>query len=885
MQIEKVYEPQRFEPHWAQWWIDSGIFRASSKAPGKVFSLVIPPPNVTGSLHIGHMLEHTEIDVTVRWHRMLGDNTLWLPGTDHAGIATQMVVERKLAEEGIKRRDLGREEFEKRVWEWKAEYGDNIKRQMVRLGASCDWSRERFTLDPGLSRAVREVFVRLYEKGLIYRGEYMVNWCPRCHTALSDLEVAHSDVAGHLWHIRYPVKDMPGRFLTVATTRPETMLGDTAVAVNPKDERYADLHRASVQLPLMDREIPVILDELADPKFGTGVVKVTPSHDLNDFEAGRRHNLPKIQVIDENGVMTAAAGPYAGLDRFEARKRVVADLEASGALVKIEDYALSLGKCDRCKTVVEPLVSTQWFVKTKPLAEKAIEAVETGKIEFIPANWSKTYFEWMYNIRDWCISRQLWWGHRIPAWHCKECREIIVAREAPERCPRCGSEAPVQDTDVLDTWFSSGLWPFSTLGWPDQTEDLATYYPTSLLITGFDILFFWVARMAMLGIEFMGDVPFRQVYIHGLVRDADRQKMSKTKGNVVDPLVVTEKYGTDAVRMALLQGAAPGTDIVLTEERMESSRAFANKIWNAARFLFMNMERSGVEPWVPDRLEDFHPQPDTVTLEIPIEDRWIFSRLNSCAEQVNRAIETYRYHEAAQVLWQFFWHEFCDWYLELKKLYFKENSGLTPGWRNILAAFETALRLLHPAMPFLTEELWQRLGTQGEGRPASIAVASFPKYRQESTDFAAEREIGLVQEIVTMARTLRVEAKLDPKQQLEGTLYSRNNALEVAKRHATAIQKIANVKLEFKAEAAPKSAAMRSTAQFDLALQLPKTQEDAQRKRMEKEREQLVKNIANSERQLGDDTFTSKAPPHVVDMIRKKLEDYKAQLRKIDDAL
>jgi valyl-tRNA synthetase len=885
MQIEKVYEPQRFEPHWAQWWIDSGIFRASSKAPGKVFSLVIPPPNVTGSLHIGHMLEHTEIDVTVRWHRMLGDNTLWLPGTDHAGIATQMVVERKLAEEGIKRLDLGREEFEKRVWAWKAEYGDNIKRQMVRLGASCDWSRERFTLDPGLSRAVREVFVRLYEKGLIYRGEYMVNWCPRCHTALSDLEVAHSDVAGHLWHIRYPVKDMPGRFLTVATTRPETMLGDTAVAVNPKDERYADLHRASVQLPLMDREIPVILDELADPKFGTGVVKITPSHDLNDFEAGRRHNLPKIQVIDENGVMTAAAGPYAGLDRFEARKRVVADLDARGHLVKIEDYALSLGKCDRCKTVVEPLVSTQWFVKTKPLAEKAIEAVESGKIEFLPANWSKTYFEWMYNIRDWCISRQLWWGHRIPAWHCQECREIIVAREAPERCSRCGAEAPVQDTDVLDTWFSSGLWPFSTRGWPDQTEDLSTYYPTSLLITGFDILFFWVARMAMLGIEFMGDVPFRQVYIHGLVRDADRQKMSKTKGNVVDPLVVTEKYGTDAVRMALLQGAAPGTDIVLTEERMESSRAFANKIWNAARFLFMNMERSGVEPWVPDRLEDYHPQPDTVTLEVPIEDRWIFSRLNSCAEQVNRAIETYRYHEAAQVLWQFFWHEFCDWYLELKKLYFKENSGLTPGWRNILAAFETALRLLHPAMPFLTEELWQRLGTQAAGRPSSIAIASFPKYRQESTDFAAEREIGLVQEIVTMARTLRVEAKLDPKQQLEGTLYSRNNALDVAKRHATAIQKLANVKLEFKAEAAPKSAAMRSTAQFDLALQLPKTQEDAQRKRLEKEREQLVKNIANSERQLGDETFTSKAPAKVVDMIRNKMEDYKTQLRKIDDAL
>jgi valyl-tRNA synthetase len=885
MQIEKVYEPQRFEPHWAQWWIDSGIFRASGNNSGRVFSLVIPPPNVTGSLHIGHMLEHTEIDVTVRWHRMRGENTLWLPGTDHAGIATQMVVARKLAEEGIQYRDLGREEFEKRVWEWKAIYGDTIKRQMVRLGASCDWSRERFTLDPGLSRAVREVFVRLYEKGLIYRGEYMVNWCPTCHTAISDLEVEHADVNGHLWHIRYPVNDVPGRFLTVATTRPETMLGDTAVAINPKDERYFDLHGKTVQLPLMDRKIPIVLDDLADPEFGTGVVKVTPSHDPNDFEAGRRHNLPKIQVIDDNARMTAEAGPYAGLDRFEARKRIVADLEALGNLVKIEDYKLNVGRCQRSKDIVEPLVSTQWFVKTKPLAAKAIEAAESGRIEFIPANWAKTYYEWMYNIRDWCISRQLWWGHRIPAWHCQECREIVVAREAPATCPRCGASHLVQDSDVLDTWFSSGLWPFSTLGWPDQTEDLATFYPTSLLITGFDILFFWVARMAMLGIEFMGDVPFRQVYIHGLVRDAERQKMSKTKGNVVDPLVVTEKYGTDAVRMALLQGAAPGTDIVLTEERMESSRAFANKIWNASRFLFMNMERSAVEPWLPDSLEHFRPLSDNVTLEVRIEDRWIFSRLNNCAEQVNRAIESYRYHEAAQVLWHFVWHEFCDWYLELKKLRFQENSGITSGWRNTLAAFETMLRLLHPAMPFLTEELWQRLATDRSTRPISIAVAQYPQYRQESTDFTAEREIGILQEIVTMARTLRTEAKLDPKMQLEGALYSRNDALDMARRHGEAIQKLANVKLEFKAEAAPKASAIRSTAQFDLILHLPKQQEEAQRKRLEKEREQLDKNIANLERQLNDDAFLARAPQHVVEGMRQKLADYRVQREKLDGAL
>ena len=882
MQIEKVYEPQRFEPHWAQWWIDSGIFRAAGTSAVRSFSLVIPPPNVTGSPHIGHMLEHTEIDVTIRWHRMLGENTLWLPGTDHAGIATQMVVERKLAEEGIRRQDLGRDAFEKRVWEWKAEYGDNIKRQMIRLGASCDWSRERFTLDPGLSRAVREVFVRLYEKGLIYRGEYMVNWCPRCRTAISDLEVAHSDVPGHMWHLRYPVHGLPGRFVTVATTRPETMLGDTAVAINPKDERYRDLHGRTVDLPLMDREIPVILDELADPEFGTGVVKITPAHDPNDFEAGRRHNLAKIQVIGEDGVMTAAAGRYAGVDRFEARRQVLADLTALGALVKTEDYALNVGKCARCSTVVEPLVSTQWFVKTKPLAEKAIEAVETGRIVFVPANWSKTYFEWMYNIRDWCISRQLWWGHRVPAWHCQECHEIMVAREAPTTCGRCGSAELQQDTDVLDTWFSSALWPFSTLGWPDQTEDLKAFYPTSLLITGFDILFFWVARMAMLGIEFMGDVPFRQVYIHGLVRDAERQKMSKTKGNTIDPLVVTEKYGTDAVRMALLQGAAPGTDIVLTAERMESSRAFANKIWNAARFLLGKMEFCGVEPWLPARLEEFRPEADPETGVVPIEDRWIFSRLNACAAQANRAIETHRYHEAAQVLWHFFWHEFCDWYLELKKLEFRENSQLTPGWRNALAAFETALRLLHPAMPFLTEELWQRLATDRATRPVSIALVDYPQFREDATDAEAEREIGILQEIVTVARTLRTEAKLDPKLQVAGVLYSLGSALEVARRNAEAIRKLANVNLELKAEAAPKAPGIRSGPEFDLALHLPKAQEEAQSKRVEKEREQLVKNIANNERQLSDETFLGRAPAHVIESLRQKLAEYKTQLAKLD---
>jgi valyl-tRNA synthetase len=881
MQIEKVYEPQRFEPHWAQWWIDSGIFRASHDHPGRVFSLVIPPPNVTGVLHIGHMLEHAEIDVTVRWHRMIGDNTLWLPGTDHAGIATQMVVARQLKEEGVNYRDLGREKFEARVWQWKAQSGDTIKRQMVRLGASCDWSRERFTLDPGLSRAVREVFVRLYEKGLLYRGEYMVNWCPHCHTALSDLEVAHADVAGHLWHIRYPVNGMPGRYLTVATTRPETMLGDTAVAINVKDARYLDLHGKSVQLPLMDREIPIILDDLADPEFGTGVVKVTPAHDLNDFEAGKRHNLPKIKVIDENAVMTEAAGPYASLDRFVARKSVVADLEKIGALVKIEDYQLSLGKCNRCNTAVEPLISTQWFVKTKPLAEKAIAVVESGEIGFVPANWSKTYYEWMYNIRDWCISRQLWWGHRIPAWYCGECNEIIVSRETPTACPRCASSNLTQDPDVLDTWFSSGLWPFSTLGWPDKTADLAKFYPTSLLITGFDILFFWVARMVMMGCEFMGEIPFKQVYIHGLVRDADRQKMSKTKGNVIDPLVVTEKYGTDAVRMALLQGAAPGTDIVLTEERMESSRAFANKIWNAARFLFMNADASADVGQA---------------LGLSIEDRWIASRLNAAAEVANRAIEQYRYHELAQELWKFFWHEFCDWYLELKKV-------SATGWGNAVAAFETALRLLHPAMPFLTEELWQRLDLPA-GHAKSIALAPYPQYDAKLADPEAEKEVAIIQEIVTEIRSMRAFAALDsnaqvgPKHQLAGTLYPSHGIAEFARKHVHAIEKLGNVKLVFAdRKDFPGTVNLlrdeiyylyNSAQEFDIALQARCPQvvidpqaEAAQRKRLEKEIDQLDKNIASLEAQLSDEASLAKKPPKVVEGMRAKLAEYKAKRAKL----
>ena len=871
MQLDKVYEPRRFEPRWAQWWVESGIYRAEWQPNRPIFSLVIPPPNVTGSLHMGHMLEHTEIDVTVRWHRMRGDVTLWLPGTDHAGIATQMVVERQLIAEGLDRRTMGREAFEARVWKWKAESGGTIKRQMIQIGASCDWSRERFTLDPGLSRAVRETFVSLFEKGLLYRGEYMVNWCPRCLTAISDLETIHEETAGHLWHIGYPVvgsaaSDGVARFLVVATTRPETMLGDTAVAINARDERYIDLHGKSVRLPLMDREIPIILDDIADPEFGTGVVKITPAHDANDFEAGKRHSLRMIRVIDENAKITAEGGVYAGLDRYEARKRVVADLEAQGLLESVQAYNLSLGKCSRCKTAVEPLVSKQWFVKTKPLAAKAIAAVDEKRIDIVPENWVKTWNEWMHNIRDWCVSRQLWWGHRIPAWYCDACGETIVSRTDPSACTKCGG-ALRQDPDVLDTWFSSGLWPFSTLGWPDQTDDLKHFYPTTLLITGFDILFFWVARMAMLGIEFMGDVPFRQVYIHGLVRDADKQKMSKTKGNVIDPLVVTEEYGTDAVRMALLSGAAPGTDIVFTTDRLDSARAFANKIWNAARFLFLNMERSGVDVWMADDVNTYLPAANAA-----VEDRWIFSRLNECAREMNRAIEQYRFHEAAQLVWHFIYDDFCDWYIELKKMKFVEDSGLNDDWRNLLAAFESMLRLLHPVMPFLTEELWHRLGAEEE---KSISLVAFPAFDPARYDSEAENEIGLLQGVITALRGLRADLSLDPKMPLEGRV-----SREVDFR---AVQKLAGVTLSV--GEVPKSGAVRSSPDFDVMIDIPHGQLEAQKKRLEKDRDQLTKNIANSQRQLSDDVFLSKAPAKVVDSIRAKLAEYEAQLKKIEDSL
>jgi valyl-tRNA synthetase len=875
MQLEKVYEPQRFEPHWAQWWIDSNLYRVDIRhaIKDRIFSIVIPPPNVTGSLHIGHMLDHTVMDVAVRWHRMKGETTLWVPGMDHAGIGTQMVVERQLASEGLTRQQLGREEFERRVWQWKEHYGGRITEQIRREGASVDWSRERFTMDAGLSHAVRETFVRLWDKGLIYRGEYMVNWCPRCQTAISDVETVHEAIDSYLWHIRYPVV-ASDRTLTVATTRPETMLGDTALAVHPDDERYKDLHGKTALVPLIHREIPVIADAIVDPTFGTGVVKVTPAHDPNDFEIGKRHGLKFVKVIGEDARMTSSAGPYAGLDRFEARKRVVAALEQSGELVKAEPYTVSISKCERCKTIVEPLVSTQWFVRMKPLAEKALDAVKSGRIRFVPDDREVVFFQWMENIRDWCISRQLWWGHRIPAWHCRNCQQITVSRTTPATCPHCHSTEVEQDPDVLDTWFSSALWPFSTLGWPDETEDLKTFYPTSLLITGFDILFFWVSRMIMLGLECTGDVPFREVHMHGLVRDAERQKMSKTKGNVVDPIELMDRFGTDAVRIALLISAAPGADIALKEDRMEAARGFANKLWNASRLLFLNMERSGVTKWTPG-----------MTSAVSTEDAWIRDRLNVCCKTVNENLELHRYHEAGQALWDFVWHEFCDWYLEVKKLRFRENSGQDDHWTEALTIYESMLRLLHPFMPFITEELWQRLvATESIERPISISLAAYPEFREKFTYRARAEQFGRLQQIVTSARELRADNKLDPKSIFPATLYLRG--FQFAEQDLKVIGVLAKLKIEQRSSPpSEQRGVIRSTPEFNLQiLAAPAAQNGAPtaeaRARIEKEIANLERAIQNSRRQLSDSTFLSKAPEKVVSSLREKLADYENQLAK-----
>jgi len=857
--LNKGYEPHEVERKWYQYWESNGSFTAREENAAPAYSIVIPPPNVTGVLHMGHALNITLQDTLCRYRRLRGDNVLWMPGTDHAGIATQNVVERKLTEDGTDRHALGREKFIEAVWEWREKYGSAIINQLKRLGASCDWPRERFTMDEGLSQAVRKVFVQLYDEGLIYRGDYIINWCHRCHTALADLEVEHEDVDGHLYHIRYPFAREDGG-IVVATTRPETMLGDTAVAINPDDERYAGLNATHVTLPLMEREIPIIRDGYVDLKFGTGALKVTPAHDPNDFEIGQRHQLPNVKVIGDDGFMTAEAGRFAGLDRFACRDAVVEALREMGVLIKIEPLNHSVGHCYRCKTVVEPNLSTQWFVKVKPLAEKAIQAVENGQTKIIPTNWTQTYYDWMHNIRDWCISRQIWWGHQIPAWTCEDCGEITVAMEDPTACSQCGAAHLTRDTDVLDTWFSSALWPFSTMGWPEHTKLLKTFYPTATLVTGFDILFFWVARMMMMGLHFMDDVPFRDVYVHALVRDEHGKKMSKSKGNVIDPLNVIDAYGTDAFRFTLTAFAAQGRDIKMSEKRVEGYRNFINKLWNAARFALMHIEERVALP-------------EKERLSIP--DRWILSRLKGLIRETGRALDDYRFNDAAAMLYQFVWHEFCDWYLEAIKPALYGNQGedrrqATLGvlWR----VLHDTLILLHPVIPFVTEEIWEKFpGTAGSIMQATYP-ADAPAAETIAEDTQAEAAMQIITQVITGIRNIRGEMNIAPGLKLNATVQTDDGDVNIPlQAHQDLVSNLARLEslviapMGEKPRAAATAVIDGATIFVSLEGIIDFGQEAA---RLQKEIGKIDTELSTLNKKLGNEDFLNKAPEAVVNKVK-----------------
>jgi len=868
--LPKTYDPRGIEERWYTFWEENGLFRADVESQAPPYSIVIPPPNVTGSLHMGHALNNTLQDICVRYKRMDGFNVLWMPGTDHAGIATQNVVEKKLLEEGLTRHDLGRERFIQRVWQWKETSGGLIIHQLKRLGASCDWSRERFTMDEGLSRAVREVFVRLYKEGLIYRGHYIINWCPRCTTALSDLEVEHQEHSASLYYVRYPLADGDG-FITVATTRPETMLGDTAVAVHPEDQRFRHLVGRSCILPLVGRRLPIIADEYVQMEFGTGALKITPAHDPNDFDIGLRHRLDKVRVIDDSGVMNEQAGIYAGLDRDACRQRIVEDLEARGLLERMEPYHHMVGHCQRCRTVIEPTLSEQWFVKVKPLAEEAIRAVRDGRTRIIPKKWENDYFVWMENIRDWCISRQIWWGHRIPAWYCLECGGITVAAEDPVSCASCGGRRLEQEDDVLDTWFSSALWPFSTMGWPDETPELELFYPTSLLVTGFDILTFWVARMLMMGLKFMGDVPFREVYIHALVRDIEGRKMSKSLGNVIDPLEVIERYGADAFRFALAAFAAQGRDIKLSTERIEGYRNFLNKLWNAARFVMMNLDDGPVAPRSPREGG------------LRVADRWIWSRLTRTVQEVRGHLDAYRFNDAAGAIYQFLWHEYCDWYLEWVKpdLYQSHSSDDKRRAQGVaLAVLRDLLKLLHPFCPFVTEEIWHAL----PGSDGPLMKARFPIPEPSFLDPEAEAEVALVQEVVGAIRNLRAEMGVPPGAKVRVVLVPSPQREEILRSHASIIEVLARVEgLSVDARGSrPPKAVYALVEQVEVYLPLEGLLDlNKERQRLEKEMGEVDKDLAAVLRKLSNEEFTSKAPSNVVEKVRLKgseLESRRAKL-------
>ena len=876
--LDKSYNPHQVEEKWYRYWMEHGYFRANKDSEQEAYSIVIPPPNVTGSLHIGHALNNTLQDILIRFKRMQGCNVLWMPGTDHAGIATQNVVEKQLLAEGLDRHALGREKFIERVWKWKGQSGGTIINQLKKLGASCDWSRERFTMDEGLSEAVKEVFIRLYQEGLIYRSHYIINWCPRCQTALSDLEVEHQEILGKLYHLKYPFKESD-RFVVVATTRPETMLGDTAVAVNPEDKRYQAVIGKRIILPVVSREIPVIADPYVDIEFGTGALKITPAHDLNDFEIGLNHGLPQIKVINEEGRMNENAGPYRGMDRFECRKRIVEDFVRDGVLIKTEDYHHMVGHCYRCKTMVEPNLSLQWFVKTKPLAQEAIEVVRNGRTRIIPEVWEKTYFEWMENIRDWCISRQIWWGHRIPAWYCDSCREVIVAKETPTSCPKCGSNRLRPETDVLDTWFSSALWPFSTMGWPKETMELKRFYPTSVLVTGFDILFFWVARMIMMGLKFMGDVPFRDVYIHGLVRDERGEKYSKTRGNVVDPLELIDRFGADALRFTLAALTMPGSDLKLSEARTEGYRHFANKIWNASRFALMNLDDfkiSGMH--IISNLSDYS-----------LPDRWIRGRLNQVIREVQKALENYKFNEATHTLYQFIWHEFCDWYLELIKPYLyqdKDPYRRPLAQETLLKVLDDTLRLLHPFMPFITEEIWQQLPLKKEN--GSIMKASFPRTDERFDDEQVADEMGLVIEIITALRNIRGEMNVPPGEQITVLLRIKDLGIEKRlQRNRSFIQNLAKANEIRMGEKIEKTAynAFAVVRDVEIFVPMDRSRMEEEARRLQKEILKIEKEIAFGNRKLSNEQFLAKAPQDVVNQEKEKALQYQSVQNKLEESL
>lgn len=872
--IPKVYDPASVEKKWYKFWEEHRYFHAEVEEGKDAFSIVIPPPNITGQLHMGHALDNTLQDILIRWHRMMGHNTLWMPGYDHAGLATQIKVEEVIKkEEGKTRYDLGREEFLKRVWQWKEQYGDRIINQLKCLGVSCDWERKRFTMDEGCSKAVREVFCSLYEKGLIYKGTRITNWCVNCNTALSDIEVEHKDDAGSLWYVRYPVVEEEGTYLTIATTRPETMLGDTAVAVNPEDPRYGHLVGKTLRLPLTDRVIPIIADSYVDLEFGTGAVKITPAHDPNDYEMGLRHKLPSIVVIGMNGLMTEEAGKYAGQERYECRKNIVSDLKEQGYLVKIEEHSHAVGHCQRCGSVVEPLVSTQWFVKMEPLVKAAVDCVEDGRTQFVPERFTKTYTGWMENIRDWCISRQIWWGHRIPVWYCDDCGEMSASRTDLTVCPKCGSAHIHQDEDALDTWFSSALWPFSTMGWPDKTPLLKQFYPTSVLVTGYDIIFFWVARMLIMGMEFMKEIPFDKVFIHGLVRDSQGRKMSKSLGNGIDPLEVIDQYGADTLRFMLITGNTPGNDMRFYWERVEATRNFANKIWNASRFALMNME--GYDP-------------KAELAPYTLADKWILSRLQHTAQSVTDLLGKFELGEAGRLIYDFIWGEVCDWYIELAKprLYNKENAAERATAQHVLAQVLTsAMQLLHPYMPFITEEIYQCLPHEAE----SIMISKWPEADASLMDDEAERLMGAIMESIKAVRNMRAEVNVPPGKKVPAIMLATADLKDGIKANENYIHlmgAISELTVLDENAAKPENAMAAVVSGIEVYLPLAGLIDvEKENQRLNKELATIEKELARVNGKLGNAGFLAKAPADVIEKEKAKAEELNAKKASINERL